>query len=537
MYGLISAFNNFTHANGLDTLVARIKSEVEVSLQIAQEQKVDIYYDRATLLRSMLKLILHLMQTSGTSHRMRNLIESSLPQSLLIIFRYSSVFGAGIYGIAVNIMASFIHDEPTSLSILQEYGLPQAFLASVSVDFPISTEVVSAIPNAFGAICLNSVGMDAFKVANPMDRYFEIFTQETHVRALGESDVPHLLGNSVDELMRHHPSLKEDIMEAIIKMLRTIQKNGEVEYENELNVTQLSLQDNMEPAETPEKEDGKGHVTRSSTFIDLIARFLEGLFQNTAHCREFIRLNGVDVLLQFYRLKTLPFDFAASSSSSSLSYLFRLLIEVNSQPVITSILSSFSTLLQDATGLLPQMNQESHFLPFFKNSSDISNTLIALNRDFRHLISFHCYASLFADIFTTHIFSHNKSLTAILQMLGNETPILVQLVRLHRFCISESISLKYNVSGDSLNASNETLSGKETLLSPAEMIPKELGVEESIADGLQSKGQLGNNARYLRFILGQIPVLLTPFFQGNQFSSFMSSYYQSIDRQKNLGHC
>jgi len=52
------------------------------------------------LLRASLKLILHLMQTSGSSDRMRNLIDSSLAKSLYNIFKYYNNFGILVYGLS-----------------------------------------------------------------------------------------------------------------------------------------------------------------------------------------------------------------------------------------------------------------------------------------------------------------------------------------------------------------------------------------------------------------------------------------------------
>jgi len=56
------------------------------------------------LLRASLKLILHLMQTSGSSDRMRNLIDSSLPNSLYNIFKYYNKFGILVYGLSKLIL-------------------------------------------------------------------------------------------------------------------------------------------------------------------------------------------------------------------------------------------------------------------------------------------------------------------------------------------------------------------------------------------------------------------------------------------------
>ena len=113
---------------------------------------------------------------------MRHLIDTSLPSSIAICFQHPTLFGSNVYGLAVNIMSTFIHNEPTSLSILQESGLHLLFLSSLTPSLPVSAEVISALPNgkfqvnrlAFGAICLNQVGMDAFIAANPIPLFLSL---------------------------------------------------------------------------------------------------------------------------------------------------------------------------------------------------------------------------------------------------------------------------------------------------------------------------------------------------------------------------
>lgn len=63
-------------------------------------------------------------------------------------------------------------------------------------------------------------------------------------------------------------------------------------------------------------------------------------------------MNGVALLLRFYTLPSMQYDFAASSSSYSLSYLFRVLIEVNASAVITGILKCVSDILENWDSLM-----------------------------------------------------------------------------------------------------------------------------------------------------------------------------------------
>ena len=69
--------------------------------------------------------------------------------------------------------------------------------------------------------------MEIFTQMNPIDKFFTIFTSIEHLRALQDGDVASVLGTNIDELMRHHPTLKPNIMNAIMAMLQQILELGQ----------------------------------------------------------------------------------------------------------------------------------------------------------------------------------------------------------------------------------------------------------------------------------------------------------------------
>ena len=90
------------------------------------------------------------MQASGTSEGLRDLIDGPLPKSVKKIIQHSGLFGPAIFlnwydssisiayrltnlrcTLAINITASFVHNEPASLTILQESGAPDAFYNAI----------------------------------------------------------------------------------------------------------------------------------------------------------------------------------------------------------------------------------------------------------------------------------------------------------------------------------------------------------------------------------------------------------------------
>lgn len=124
-------------------------------------------------------------------------------------------------------MSTFVHNEPTSLAIIQEAGLPETFYKTVDAGLEPVIEVIQSIPNAIGALCLNQAGQDQL-TARPtiIPGLFSIFTSERHQRVLQDKENAVLIGTTVDELIRHHPMLKTSVFEAIKSTLSKIEDLG-----------------------------------------------------------------------------------------------------------------------------------------------------------------------------------------------------------------------------------------------------------------------------------------------------------------------
>jgi E3 ubiquitin-protein ligase HUWE1 len=98
------------------------------------------------------------MQSSGTAEGLRGLIDSSLLKSIKKIIEHRSLFGPNVLPIgmiltllmwcpliehlsAINILATFVHNEPTSLTVIQEAGVPEAFYRAVEAGLEPVIEV------------------------------------------------------------------------------------------------------------------------------------------------------------------------------------------------------------------------------------------------------------------------------------------------------------------------------------------------------------------------------------------------------------
>ncbi|KAL4738324.1 hypothetical protein BDV11DRAFT_138750 [Aspergillus similis] len=293
------AFGILTNAKGFDALSDLIDYETKSSFQnVSRGAGIPDYYKTSSIdyqipyfqqqtLRWLFRFVNHIMQHSGGGFDrvLRNLIDSpQLLTSLRLVIENAPVFGSHVWSNAVNILSSFIHNEPTSYQVIAEAGLSKSFLEAITLsnvtspeaspaesgsaepsaaeaeseptgpsnittgpsneqkqksrDYTIArpkgarlapgimpaTEALSCIPSAFGAICLNGSGLELFQSSHALESFFEIFENPAHVKCLIKDDtnLVRSLGSTFDELVRHHPRLKSSIMTAIMVMVARV---------------------------------------------------------------------------------------------------------------------------------------------------------------------------------------------------------------------------------------------------------------------------------------------------------------------------
>lgn len=97
--------------------------------------------------------------------------------------------------------------------------------AILSQQVPPTREVIATMPNVFSAMCLNSRGLNAFVKYQPFKRLFRMLISPEYLPAMRRrrtaepmGDTASNLGNAVDELIRHQPSLKGVAMSAMVEV-------------------------------------------------------------------------------------------------------------------------------------------------------------------------------------------------------------------------------------------------------------------------------------------------------------------------------
>jgi len=293
LYSSRDAMQSLANSKGLDAISDLLDHQVRSSLERAKKgqglpegfrtRMIDyqIPYFQQQSLRMLFKLITHMMTNgSGNLDRLlRNLIDSpQLLGGLRTVIVSAKIFGSSVWAGAINIMSTFIHNEPTSYAVISEAGLSKGLLEAIELksgpqdplkayleyvsetdvsgpgvttvdagrirdfmfrtaypsarlrNFAFTQEILPAsdailsVPQAFGAICLNPAGTKMLLESGALDSFFKTFESEDHIKSMAadRGDLPRLLGSSFDELVRHHPNLKMPVMIAILNMVERI---------------------------------------------------------------------------------------------------------------------------------------------------------------------------------------------------------------------------------------------------------------------------------------------------------------------------
>ena len=570
---------------------------------------------------------------SGNFDRLlRNLIDSpQLLGGLRTVMFNGKTFGSSAWSGAVNIMSNFIHNEPTSYAVIAEAGLSKGLLEAItSRTFPepkrakpeaLSTEAAAdqqsqtegddsefwnrdinellkptnlenmlartekrelaanilpatdaivTIPQAFGAICLNNAGMDLFIRSNALNTFFEIFESPDHVKALArEGDFSRLLGGSFDELVRHHPRLKELVMRSSLNMVKRVshvcdqtshRTNGaklwtEGKTFERHGVRQDIVMGNSDssPVKTPgiteiRNEDNSKTDPDAATYIDVAMKFLTGFFENTTLCSAFVERGGACHVLDLATSESLKWDFNMQTASHEIAKVIHMLAEQKAHLVLPTLLRRTQNHIDKLEPIISHADEAAYFSRFTTPEQDVKEVDAELGTELvKSLVAVHTFCNILFETFSGPIYNSRSSHTVFSQvnLADMYIDIVKGLSRLHRCCVWEEILLQKTISPewneasrvegygmgseeadevlgfltpDDSNASNgfAIASGSAGASPESRRASSSLSSKKSKKD---MKAQLEKTAQFknlitLRYLLSQVPSSIIPFFQG-----------------------
>ncbi|PKI83767.1 HECT-type E3 ubiquitin transferase [Malassezia vespertilionis] len=459
MFAYPPSFAPFLDAKGPDEMV----SCVQIMATHGSTLHAPLAFGQTTFLRNILKMFMHLMAMPGTGDGLRTLVDTSLLDSIRVIMEHRTVFGPQVLSLAVSIMATFVHNEPTLLTIIQEKGLSHVFIQLVLSDTEPNFELITAITTAIGALCLNTAGLEQVAATPLVANLLGILHSPRHQKILLDRDNANAFGASIDELVRHHPSLNAGLQGGIADAMHHAHKEAQqftppadeaerahyvllpvdqaapIALHPTIRVQDVKLDepDNFLSDAIPRE------INPAVAQFDVVCRFLEGLFRTPQHCKAFIECDGLAHILRFYSTPCLTYNFAASSPADSFVTLLRQMTDISPGSVIVALLREIHASIAPMAPFTQGDTQaKSIYATLLAPSAD---ALSEANTIFRTLVSLNVRAHLLSDICQTFSFAGIKLPLQFLQTLndgGSNVVGLQPLSDLHRACAFENFLLK-----------------------------------------------------------------------------------------------
>ncbi|XP_022915522.2 E3 ubiquitin-protein ligase HUWE1 isoform X2 [Onthophagus taurus] len=335
---------------------------------------------RAALLKSMLNFLKKALQDSTFSEHIRHIMEGTLPNSLKHIISNAEYYGPSLFLLATDVVTVYVFQEPSLLSTIQDNGLTDVVLQALLIkDVPATREVLASLPNVFSALCLNARGLASFVKCKPFERLFKVLLSPTYLSAMRKrrssdpmGDAASNLGNAMDELMRHQPSLKVDATAAIIKLLNELCQLGtDPKYicwrphsKTETSPTPAAQRStsNTEGSSDDEEEDDEEEASTSSQtaqtdtqethespncsektpialteYILNVTKFIDAILSNNStddHCKEFVNQGGLVPLLRILGLPNLPVDCPVTNSAQAVASVCKSILNLAHEPKV-----------------------------------------------------------------------------------------------------------------------------------------------------------------------------------------------------------
>ncbi|XP_037929563.1 E3 ubiquitin-protein ligase HUWE1 [Teleopsis dalmanni] len=406
-----------------------IVNKTEQSLNIGEvstssiTKRLTCITQRAALLKSMLNFLKKSIQDHAHFNGMRNIMESSLPCALRHIISNAEFYGPSLFLLATDVVTVYVFNEPSLLSSLQDLGITNVILRSLlQKDVPATREVLGSLPNVFSALCLNERGLIEFMSYNPFDKLLKVLLSPNYLIAMRRrrssdplGDTATNLGNAMDDLMKHHPYLRSDATEAIVRLLNELVRLGTESHficwraNKEITSVQSTSQNNrftMDVANTTQNdagclleatenqnessaEDDDDDEEMSSTsqhniqsqnrssminqreqsvcnlyereaiplidYIINVMKFIEAIFSNSSngeYCKEFVLHGGLNPLLRMLSLPNLPVDSPVTTTAQAVANVCKSILNLTHETlVIDSALQQLSSIMNKLTPL------------------------------------------------------------------------------------------------------------------------------------------------------------------------------------------
>ncbi|PNH45998.1 hypothetical protein VD0004_g2027 [Verticillium dahliae] len=445
----------------------------------------DIPFHHQQTLKWLLKFMHHMMTNSyslggNTDRLLRNLVDKSdLLASLREIMQHTKRFGSVLWTNSVTVLSDFINNDPTSFAAIAESRMIVSFLESVTGspvpeqtvaprgsedaageaddapqenndqvtlepddkphpppeeelaagrDRPLARGILTSpdamlvVPQVLNSISLNNVGLRMVVSSRAFESYFEMFESPKHVNCLeGEQHLASSVGESFDELCRHHPALRSPISDAVIDMVARVRFLGKDEAEtsgwgaklvfDDANGNVLTADhgllghlsappgdskgkekastddadvDMLDGAVTAKEEDSSSASSKEASkpaatafdsitpYVHALGLFLTTYLSNNTMKTHFVQRGGIELLLDIAELPSLPYDFNESNASRKLFSVISQLVDHSPVLGLPALLKRAQAALDSLESFATDNDGRPYFAPFVLSEKPIT---------------------------------------------------------------------------------------------------------------------------------------------------------------------
>lgn len=328
-----------------------------------------------------------------------------------------------------------------------------------------TSETISIIPQAFGAICLNNAGMKMFQASGALESFFEVFESAPHVKCMeANKDLPANLGSTFDELVRHHPPLKPAIMNSILNMvtrvsslcktkaekqktgasLWTLDASGKVIIaDKDMNTSSSESKgkntddSDVEMLDAGPSADESAHPSTPQTsdesmtpYVAAVATFLSAIFSNSSVRSDFSSKGGIEFVLDFVDSPCLTYDFGDGSTSRILHGVIGLLAEQKPHLTMPSLVRRAQAAADVLAPFAHHKESRAFFTPFINRESQKSTSTDFLAQGTKYvkaLVNLHSLVMSLHSCFHNPAYNHRSAHMSLNQL--NLGDYYVNLVR------------------------------------------------------------------------------------------------------------
>ncbi|CAJ0931067.1 unnamed protein product, partial [Mesorhabditis belari] len=249
---LVTAYDvqNFRQSTGMDICIDRLVHEVEqcrkeqpytidVNLDKPDDSGVNEYIlqapcgrpchqQRSALIKSLLNFLKRIVGDNHFTEQARQMMSGNLPKALIHIISNADYYTASLFQNSIQLVTNFVYQEPQQLSNLQQMHLPFVILHSLlRKEIPAAKDVINNMTNTFTALCLNARGLEQLKAYEPFDHVFKIILSLKFITAMKRkrNDMNYVatgIGSSLDDLLRHHQSLRSQMVKSLMRVLNRL---------------------------------------------------------------------------------------------------------------------------------------------------------------------------------------------------------------------------------------------------------------------------------------------------------------------------